>query len=515
MTEEADALVVGSGPNGLAAAVVLAAAGLHVVVYEGAPTPGGGCRTEELTLPGFLHDVCSAAHPLAVASPFFRRFDLGARGVRLLQPEIAFAHPLGGDRAAAVRGSVGETSLTLGTDARRYRRLFGPFVRHEEEIVEAVLSSMRAVPRRPLEAAGFALVGLRSASGLVKRFRTPEARALIAGVSAHAMLPLDQPVTAGAGLLLGTLAHAVGWPVVEGGSARIIDSMVAAIEASGGELRTGVMVRSLHDLPPARAVLLDVTPRGFLGLAGDRLPAHYRRQLRRFRYGAGVCKVDWALAGPVPWSAEACRLAGTLHLGGSFEEIAHSEAEVAAGRHADSPYVLAVQPGVVDASRAPTGRHTLWTYCHVPAGSTLDVSNSIAVQVERFAPGFRDLVLASAARTAVEEEAHNPNYVGGDISAGSTELRQVIFRPAPRWDPYRTPIEGHYLCSSSTPPGPGVHGRCGEIAALRALREVFGIHRAPELGPGGLLAPPGPRAPDQPTSPGAPLPGSPGLADLS
>ena len=487
MSDEADALVVGSGPNGLAAAVVLAAAGLRVIVLEGAPTAGGGCRTEELTLPGFLHDVCSAAHPLAVASPFFRRFDLAARGVRLLQPELAFAHPLGGDRAVAAGASVDETAASLGRDASRYRRLFGPIVRHEKVIVDAVLSSMRAVPPHPLVPAGFALSGVRSASAIAGHFSTAEARSLLAGVSVHGMIPLDRPITGGLGLLLGSLAHAVGWPVAEGGSGQITDAMAAAVVAAGGEVRTGVMVRSLGELPPARAVLLDVTPRALIELAGDRLPAGYRRQLAHFRYGAGVCKVDWALSGPVPWRAEMCRRAGTLHLGGSFEEIAFSEAEVAAGRHAQSPYVLAVQAGVVDPSRAPAGRHAFWTYCHVPAGSTLDVTESIAAQVERFAPGFRDLVLASSTRTAADLQAHNPNYIGGDISAGMQDLRQTIVRPVLRWNPYRTPIEGHYLCSSSTPPGPGVHGRCGELAALSALRDVFGIRQEPDLAPAGRL----------------------------
>jgi len=483
MSDDADALIVGSGPNGLAAGVVLAAAGLRVVVYEAAQSAGGGCRTEDLTLAGFVHDLCSAAHPLAVASPFFQRFDLSSRGVRLLQPELPFAHPLGGDRAVAVLPSVGETASALGADAPRYRRLFGPLVRHEEAITDAVLSSMRAFPRKPIPAAGFAFKGLRSASAVAGRFQTAKARALIAGVSAHSMLPLDRPITGGLGLLLGTLAHAVGWPVVEGGSAGITDAMVAAIEAAGGEIRTGVTVRSLSELPPARAVLLDLTPRAVVDLAGDRLPARYRRELSRFRYGVGVCKVDWALSGPVPWSAELCRRAGTLHLGGSFEEIAFAESEVAAGRHAESPYVLAVQPSVVDPSRAPVGQHTLWAYCHVPAGSTLDVSASIAGQIERFAPGFRDLVLASSTRTAADHQAHNANYVGGDISAGVQDLRQTLARPGFSWNPYRTPIQGHYLCSSSTPPGPGVHGRCGELAALTALRDVFGIRSAPSLGP--------------------------------
>lgn len=483
MTEEADALVVGSGPNGLAAAVVLAAAGLRVVVYEGAPTPGGGCRSEQLTLPGFVHDVCSAAHPLAVASPFFRRFGLEARGVRLLRPEVAFAHPLGGDRAVAVWPSVGASSLELGIDAASYRRLFRPLVRNQDKILSALLSDMRSLPEHPLEAASFALRGIRSAVSIANRFTTLGARALIAGVSAHSILPLDRPATGGFGLLLATLAHGTGWPVVEGGSARITDAMIAAVEAAGGELRTGVKVRSLGELPPARAVLLDVTPRALLEIAGGKLPLGYRRQLGRFSYGPGVCKVDWALSGPVPWSAEVCKRAGTLHLGGSFEEIAFAEAEVAAGRHAECPYVLAVQAGVVDSSRAPAGRHTLWTYCHVPSGSTLDVSASIAAQIERFAPGFRDLVLASSTRTAAEEETANPNYVGGDISAGAQNLRQTFARPVLRWNPYRTPVPGHYLCSSSTPPGPAVHGRCGELAAMSALRDVFGIREEPKIGP--------------------------------
>ncbi|MGH9304251.1 MAG: phytoene desaturase family protein [Acidimicrobiales bacterium] len=483
VTKEADALVIGSGPNGLAAAVVLAAAGLQVRVYEAEAAPGGGCRTEDLTLPGFHHDVCSAAHPLAAASGFFQRFDLAARGVRLLQPEIPFAHPLGGTRAAAVSRSYEETADGLGADGPAYRRLMAPLVCNHGAIADAVLSSMRSLPARPWAAASFVLDGIRSAASLVRRFEGEEARALLGGVSAHAMLPLQQPPTGGLGLILTMLAHGVGWPVVEGGSVALVTAMTDAIASAGGEVVTDRRITSLRELPPAGAILLDVTPRALLELAGPELPAGYRRQLSRFRYGAGVCKVDWALSGPVPWTAEVCRSAGTLHLGGTFEEVARSEAEVANGRVPEKPYVLVVQPGVVDAERAPEGCQTLWSYCHVPSGSSVDMSEAVATTIERFAPGFRDLVLAKSTRTAPEVATHNANYIGGDISAGAVDLRQTIARPGLRWNPYRTPREGLYLCSSSTAPGPGVHGRCGELAARSALRDVFGIRRPPDIAP--------------------------------
>jgi phytoene dehydrogenase-like protein len=476
-----DAVVVGSGPNGLAAAVTLTAAGLRVLVIEGAATVGGGCRTQELTLPGFRHDLCSAAHPLALASPFFRRFDLQRRGVRFGRPEVEFAHPLDGGLAGVVTRSVADTASRLGQDEAPYRRLFGPLTEHADAVNGAVLSSMRRPPADPAAVARYAVLGLRSASHVATRFSTPEARGLFAGVAAHAMVPLTRPPTAGLGLLLGTLAHAVGWPVVIGGSAAIIDAMTEYIHSGGGRVETGWWVRSLAELPPAHAVLLDITPRALLSLAGDRLPAGYASQLRRFRYGSGVCKADFALAGPVPWRSDACRRAGTLHLGGTFEEIAAAEADVAAGRHPSSPYVLVVQPGVADAARAPAGQQVLWAYCHVPAGSTRDMTSLIEAQIERFAPGFRDLVLARATRTAADEEAQNPNYVGGDIGSGLVSIRQTFARPVPRWNPYRTPLPGIYLCSAATPPGPGVHGRCGELAARSALRDVFGVRRRPDL----------------------------------
>jgi phytoene dehydrogenase-like protein len=481
-----DAVVVGSGPNGLAAAVTLAAAGLKVHVIEGAPTIGGGCRTEQLTLPGFWHDVCSAAHPLAVASPFFQRFDLAARGVTLARPEVEFAHPLDHGRAAVVTRSVEETAARLGADGLAYQRLIGPITDHMDQICPAILAPLRRLPAHPVPVISYGRRAVLPASVVARRWHTQEARAIMAGAAAHAMMPLTAAPTAGVGLMLIALAHAVGWPLVAGGSARITDAMAAALVASGGRVETGRWVRSLAELPPARATLVDVSPGSLARLAGDRLPRRYRAALRRFRYGPGVCKVDFALSGPVPWANEACRRAGTLHLGGPFEQVAAAEADVAAGRHPRDPYVLVVQPGAADPSRAPAGRQTLWTYCHVPSGSTVDMTGRIEVQLERFAPGFRDLVLARAVRTAADEEAHNPNYVGGDIGVGLPTLRQTILRPVPRWNPYRTPIRGLYLCSSAAPPAPGVHGRCGELAALTALRDMFGVRELPDIGPGRL-----------------------------
>ena len=486
MRQELDAVVVGSGPNGLAAAVTMAAAGLRVEVIEGAPTIGGGCRTEELTLPGFWHDVCSAAHPLAVASPFFQRFDLAARGVTLAWPEVEFAHPLDGGRAAIVSRSVAETASHLGADGRAYQRLMGPITDHMDDICQSILAPLRRVPSHPLVLAGYGRHAVLPAATAVRRWHTPEARAIMAGAAAHSMMPLTAVPTAGIGLMLTGLAHAVGWPVVAGGSARITDALADALTTAGGRIQTGRWVRSLSELPSATAVLLDVSPRTLALLAGDRLPVGYRAALRRYRYGPGVCKVDFALSGPVPWTNQACRLAGTLHLGGPFEQVAAAEAEVAAGKHPEAPYVLVVQPGAADSSRAPAGQQTLWTYCHVPSGSDVDMTDRIEAQLERFAPGFRDLILARAVRTATDEEAHNPNYVGGDIGVGLQSLRQTVLRPVARWNPYRTPIRGVYLCSSATPPVPGVHGRCGELAALTALRDMFGLREAPDVSPARL-----------------------------
>jgi len=463
---------VGSGPNGLAAALTLARAGLAVEVYEGSDTAGGGCRTEELTLPGFLHDVCSAVHPLLTVSPFFRGVDLEARNVKLLKPKIAFAHPLDGGRAAAVVESVEDTADHLGPDGPKYRRMLGPLVRDADGILPTVLAPMRSVPSHPLAMARFGVEGVVPARLLARRFDTEVARALVAGAAAHSMRPLSAPLTGSFGLLFAMIAHMTGWPIVEGGSARIVDALVAELESLGGKLVTGSWVKRIDELPPARIVLLDLTPRQLVELAGDRLSPRKTRSLETFRYGPGVCKVDWALDGPVPWQAQACREAGTVHLGGTLEEVALSESEVSSGRHPERPYCLVAQAGIVDPSRAPEGRQTLWAYCHVPSGSDVDMTERIESQIERFAPGFRDLVLARSTVTAAETERHNPNYVGGDINGGAATLRQTFFRPTVSWNPYRTKMKGVYLCSASTPPGGGVHGMCGYWAAKTALKDL-------------------------------------------
>jgi phytoene dehydrogenase-like protein len=472
-----DAVVVGAGPNGLAAAVTLARRGLRVRVYEAAATIGGGCRTGELTLPGFAHDVCSAVHPLAVASPFLREFDLGAHGVRLLHPDVAFAHPLDGGRAAVTVRSVDETADRLGgADARAYRRLYGPLVDTADEIVSTFLAPLRSTPAHPLAVARFGLSAVRSAASLVEsRFGGDPARAMFSGAAAHAMMPLERRPTAAFGLLLSLLAHAVGWPVVEGGSQALVDALASEVVALGGDVVTSCPVRSLDELPRARAVLLDVTPIQLFRIVGERFPARFRRALVRYRYGPGVFKVDYALSEPAPWANDDCRSAGTVHVGGTFDEIAASERHTNEGRHPDHPYVLVVQPTVTDRTRAPAGRHTLWAYCHVPSGSTVDMTAAIEQQVERFAPGFGDVVLARATRTAADYESYDANYVGGDINAGVQDIAQTVFRPTRRWSPYATPLRGVYLCSSSTPPGGGVHGMCGYFAAVAALRREFGL----------------------------------------
>ncbi|HUC05391.1 MAG TPA: NAD(P)/FAD-dependent oxidoreductase [Acidimicrobiales bacterium] len=466
------AVVVGSGPNGLAAAIVLARAGVSVRVLEGADGPGGGCRSAALTRPGFVHDVCSAVHPLLVASPFFRTIDLGARGVRLCRTAVAFAHPLEGGRSAAVDTDLSSTAASLGADGARYTRTFGALVEHADDIVAALLAPLRSVPAHPLRAAPMALAGLQSAQRLAQRFSTEEARALVAGAAAHSMLPLHSAPTGAMARLFIVLAHAVGWPVVEGGSQRVVDALVAELESAGGDVECGHWVKSLDELSDASAVLLDVTPRQLVEMAGPRLSPSARRALGRYRYGPGICKVDYALAGPVPWSDARCREAITVHVGGTFEEVARSEAEVAAGRHPERPFCLVAQHGVADPTRAPAGQHTLWAYCHVPNGSDVDMTSRLEAQIERFAPGFSDLILERRTLTATQTEAYDPNYVGGDINAGASTLWQTVFRPTPRWNPYRTAIGGVYLCSAATPPGGGVHGLCGMHAARTVLRDL-------------------------------------------
>jgi phytoene dehydrogenase-like protein len=470
---EYDAVVVGSGPNGLASAIALARTGLSTLLLEGAATPGGGARTSELTLPGFLHDDCSSVHPLGVASPFFRSLGLEQYGLSWIQPDSPLAHLLAPDSALLLERSVESTAEQLGADAGAYRALFGPLVRDFERLMPMILGPLH-VPAAPLLLARFGLAALPSLRGLCRRrFQQPAVEALLAGMSAQARLPLTSAGTAAFALVLGAAAHAVGWPIARGGSAAISGALLACLEAAGGELRLNHPVRRRSDLPAARAYLFDVTPRQLIEILGDELPQHYSRRLQRFRYGPGVYKLDWALRAPIPWRDPRCARAATVHLGGSLEEVGRAEAAVHAGRVAQQPFVLLVQPSLFDPSRAPPGLHTAWAYCHVPHGSEWNASAAIEARVEHFAPGFRDLVLARAAKNALEMERYNPNYVGGDINGGSAALSQLLFRPMVRLDPYATPLPDVFLCSSSTPPGGGVHGMCGYWAARSVARRVF------------------------------------------
>ena len=481
---EVDAIVVGSGPNGLAAAVTLARAGLLVRVYERSAQVGGGAATADLTLPGFHHDVCSAVHPMALASEFFRRFGLAER-IDLVVPEVSYGHPLPGGTAGLAYQSLARTVDELGRDGPAWHRLFAPLVQHAEQVAEFTGNQLLRLPRHPSTALAFGLRALEQGGPLWDwRFAGQTAPALLTGVSAHTIRALPSIATAGAGLTLATYAHVAGWPIPVGGSGAIVTALVDDLLAHGGEIVTATEVRRLADLPPARVVLLDLTPRALLGLAGGDLPAGYARRLARFRYGNAVAKVDFALSEPVPWQAAGLRAAGTVHVGGTRAQIRRAENTVARGRHAEEPYVLVSQPTGHDPSRAPAGMHTLWAYTHVPRGSAVDQTDAITGQIERYAPGFRDTILATSSRTAVDVARHNPNYVGGDISAGEVSLNQLVRRPVFSPDPWRTPLAGVYLCSSSTPPGPGVHGLAGWHAALSALRHDLGVRRAPDLSPG-------------------------------
>ncbi|CAN5320522.1 NAD(P)/FAD-dependent oxidoreductase [soil metagenome] len=479
---ETDVAIIGAGPNGLAAAVTLARAGLAVRVFEKGDTIGGGARTAELTLPGFWHDVCSAVHPMALASQFFRWFELEKR-IELLQPEASYGHPLDGGRAGVAYRDLERTIESLGVDGPAWRQLMGPLAARADQVAEYTGSSLLRVPRHPLVAAAFGLRALEQGSPLWNlRFRGEVAPAMLSGVAAHSIQPMPSLGTAGAALSLGTYAHGRGWPIPVGGSRSIVDALAADLVAHGGTITTGVEVRSLAELPSARAVLFDTTPRALVEIAGDRVPAGYARALTRFRYGNAVAKVDFALSGPVPWANSELRGAGTVHVGGTRAEIARAEADVAAGRHSDAPYVLVSQPSIVDATRAPAGQHVLWAYTHVPRDSTVDQTEAITRQLERFAPGFRSLVLASASSTAAELQNYNPNYIGGDIAAGAATFAQLVRRPVLSTDPWRTPAPGIYLGSSSAPPGPGVHGLAGWHAAKSLLRHEFGLSDPVYLG---------------------------------
>jgi len=468
-----DAIVVGAGPNGLAAAVTLARAGRSVLVIEARETVGGGTRTAELTLPGFAHDICSAIHPLGKASPFFRSLPLERYGLEWVDPPAALAHPLDGSKAILVKRSLADTAQGLGADADAYRRLVAPFLAQWPAVLETALGPFKLPFRHPFLMARFALTALRSAQGLVNGlFSQVPARAIFAGNAAHLILPLDQPATSGIGLMMSVLAHAVGWPMARRGSQAITEALVAYLKDLGGEIQLNQLVKDIDELPPAQTILFDLTPRQLLGIAGSRLPPGYRQRLERFRYGAGVCKVDFALDAPIPWQNEDCLQAATVHLGGTFEEIAASEAAVWRGEHPERPFVILAQQSLFDDSRAPVGKHTAWAYCHVPHASTVDMTERIETQIERFAPGFRQRILAHHTYNAIGMEAYNPNYLGGDINGGVQDLRQFFTRPVARWVPYSTPAKGIFICSSSTPPGGGVHGMCGYHAARAALSSL-------------------------------------------
>jgi phytoene dehydrogenase-like protein len=465
-----DAVVVGSGPNGLGAAVALARAGHSVRVVEAAATIGGGTRSAELTLPGFLHDVCSAVHPMALATPFFPSLPLSEHGLEWIQPPIPLAHPLDDGTAAVLSRSVDETAEGLGPDARSYRKLMDPLLAGADSLFRELVGPFR-FPRHPFVAARFGWRGLRSGVALAESyFQGDAAKAIFAGLAGHSQLPLDKRPSAAVALMLGLAGHVVGWPLPRGGSQKIADALASLLRQHGGEIETGRRIASLDDLPPSRAILLDITPRQILKIAGDRLPSGYRRKLERYRYGMGVFKLDWALSGPIPWRAEECRQAGTVHLGGTLAEIADSERMSWNGEICERPFVLVAQPTQFDPSRAPPGKHIAWGYCHVPHGSTVDMTERIESQIERFAPGFRDLVLARHTMSPAAMESYNANYVGGEINGGVQDLWQLFARPVLRWNPYTTPVTGLYICSSSTPPGGGVHGLCGYFAAERVLR---------------------------------------------
>lgn len=470
LREGYDAVVIGSGPNGLAAAITVAQTGQSVAVIEGRETIGGGTRTEELTLPGFLHDVCSAVHPMAVLSPFFRSLPLAQHGLEWIQPPIPLAHPLDDGSAVVVERSVEATAANLGEDGERYRKMMQPILDAWTEL-EPLLLGYSRIPKAPLAAARFGVQALRPASGFARaRFRGERARAVFAGCAAHSILPLEKSPTAAFGLIFEATAHCVGWPIPRGGSRKITDALASYLRSLGGEIVTGEMVESLEELPAARMILCDVGPRQLARMAGSRLPAHFRAELERFQYGPGVCKMDWALDGPIPWKAEECARAGTVHVGGTLEEVEASERAPWNGKTCEKPFVLVAQPTLFDETRAPAGKHVAWAYCHVPNGSNADMTEQIEGQIERFAPGFRGRILKRSVLTTSQMEARNPNLIGGDVTGGTSDLRQFYFRPT--WRQYRTPAKGLYICSASTFPGGGVHGICGHLAAKAALRDM-------------------------------------------
>jgi phytoene dehydrogenase-like protein len=479
VSDQFDAVIVGSGPNGLSAGIVLARAGLSVLVLEAKATIGGGARTEQVTLPGFHHDICSAIHPMSVVSPFIRTLPLADYGLEWAYSPAAIAHPLDDGTAATLELSLDATAARLGEDERAYRSLMKPFASKAGMLFDEILKPILPLPlpKHPLLLAHFGLIGLQSATHLAKRFTTDRARALFAGASAHSFLPLDRVGSASFGLALILAGHATGWPVAKGGSVAIVGAMARMLEKLGGEIRTNHEVRSMSDVPPSKFVLFDVTPRQLARIAGDELPTSYMKKLNAFQYGPGAFKIDLALDGPIPWKAAECARSATVHVGGTLEEIATHEHAVFHGRMTDKPFVLVAQQSMFDATRAPEGKHTGWAYCHVPHGFDGDATELIENQIERFAPGFRDRILARHTIRASQYEQHNPNMIGGDIAGGANIMKQFLARPFPRLDPYSTPNPRIFLCSSSTPPGGGVHAMCGYWAAQSVLKRTGVIPR--------------------------------------
>ncbi|HEY0273252.1 MAG TPA: NAD(P)/FAD-dependent oxidoreductase [Chitinophaga sp.] len=472
---EYDAVVVGAGPNGLAAAIALQQANLSVLVIEGHTMPGGGLRTAELTGPGYWSDVCSAIHPMAAGSPFLQTLPLEQFGLEYIHPPVLAAHPQDDGHAALLLPDLEATAAALGPDGDAYRKLLQPVVECWPAIAPDILGPL-PMPRHPLDMAGFGMKALQPATRIARRFKTEAAKGLWAGMAAHSFLPLQTATTAAVGLVLMANGHLRGWPLAKGGSQGIANAMIAYFQSLGGRLETGRYITSLEALPKAKAVLFDISPKQLLEIAGVSLSAFYRWQLKKYRYGPGVFKVDWALHGPVPFTAAGCNNAGTVHLGGTLAEIARSEAAVNAGQLSDNPFVLLAQQSLFDPTRAPQGKQVLWGYCHVPHGDTSNRTAIIEKQIERFAPGFRDLIIDRHTYNTEELHAYNPNYIGGDINGGILDIWQLFTRPALRASPYRAGAKGLYLCSASTPPGGGVHGMCGFHAARRALKDIWHIN---------------------------------------
>ena len=472
---EYDAVVIGSGPNGLAAAITLQQNGLSVLLIEGKDTIGGGMRSAELTLPGFTQDICSAIHPLAAASPFFETLPLASHGLEYIYPEIAAAHPFDNGKAAVLKQSIDETAALFGADHQAYKNLLQPIVNDWPSIAPDVLGPLH-FPKHPWAMAAFGLVALRSATSVADRFKTGEAKGLFAGMAAHSMQPLTKLSTTAAALVLISAGHLKGWPLPKGGSQQIANALASYFTSLGGKIETSTYIKTLDQLPSSHAILFDTGPQQLLQIAGHRFSNIYKWQLERYRYGMGVFKVDWALDGPIPFTAEECKQAGTVHIGNTLSEIVASEQLTWDGGHPEKPFVLLAQQSLFDPSRAPEDKHTAWAYCHVPGGSTVDMTAAIESQIERFAPGFRDRILAKHTMNSRQMEEYNPNNIGGDINGGVIDLGQLFTRPALRWSPYKTSVKGIYICSASTPPGGGVHGMCGYHAAKRALKDVFSVN---------------------------------------